>query len=61
MMKRQQILQVQSMKMKFTFNTYEVNWEDGTTTKLVNGRIVTVKTEKNINLKTEQNDRIYKN
>jgi hypothetical protein len=48
------------MRMKFTFKTYEVNWKDGTTTKLVNGRIVTIKTEKNTNLKSEQMLERYK-
>jgi len=48
------------MRMKFTFKTYEVNWKDGTTTKFVNGRIVTIKTEKNTNLKSEQMLERYK-
>ena len=27
-------------------NTLEINWKDGTTTKLVNGKVVTQKTKK---------------
>ena len=45
---------------EYTNKTYEVNWKDGTTTKLVNGRIVTIKTEKNTNIKSEQMLERYK-
>ena len=38
-------------------NTLEINWEDGTTTKLVNGKVVTQKTKRTF----EENLELYKN
>ena len=44
-------------KQKHIMNTLEINWKDGTTTKLVNDKVVTQKTKRTF----EENLELYKN